>query len=133
MRGQPGVVGVALSPRRQIRLSVYTKRDRVSQFFTSVDYGLHHTLLQALHKLVQSKGSCGVDLSSGSGSCPRSRQFHQLLQGMVQSTATTLRTVSRLAREEATRDKEEVGLEGVKLRLESQLEEVAAEEVRVSQ
>lgn len=49
----------------------------------------------------------------------------------MQSTATTLRTVSRLARGEGTGCQEEVELEGVKLRLESQLEE-AAEEVEHS-
>lgn len=120
------VMGVALSPGQQIRLSVYTKRDRVCPSFTlySTPY---YIFLQTLRKLLQSKASDGAGIVSAGGSCPRPSEFRQLLQDMVQGTATTLRTVSRLARGEGTTG-EEVELEGVKLRLESQLEE-AAEEV----
>lgn len=117
-------MGMPLSPERQIRLSVYTKRDRVSPSFP-VYYIPYYTFLQTLRKLLQSKASDGAGLVSAGGSCPRPSEFRQLLQGMMQSTATTLRTVSCLAREEGTSGLE---LEGVKLKLESQLEE-AAEEV----
>ena len=92
---------------------------------------------QALRKLLQSKSGL---VSSSSHSVTRGNEFSQLLQKMVQSTATTIRTVSRLARERGGEEQgggrglerggEQGGgggLEGVKLRLESQLAEAEDE------
>ena len=78
--------------------------------------------LQALRKLLQYKasGDAGI-VAPGSRSVSRGNEFSHLLQKMVQSTATSMRTVSRLAREGAGGGEDE--LDGVRVRLESQLTE----------
>lgn len=78
---------------------------------------------QALRKMLQSDGP--VAAATGTHSVARGNTFSQLLQDMVQSTVASIRTVSRLAEMETGGGE----LDGVRMRLESQLEE--AEEVDV--
>jgi hypothetical protein len=83
------------SPRQQIRLSVYSKTER------------------ALQRLLQSSSV----VKQGVAPEGKSGQFSEMLQRLVQTTVSSIRTVSRCP------EARELGLEAVKVKLESQLEE----------
>ncbi|CAI8017245.1 hypothetical protein GBAR_LOCUS10502 [Geodia barretti] len=88
------------SPRQQIRLSVYSKTER------------------ALQRLLQSSSV----VKQGAAHGAKTGQFPEMLQRLVQTTVSSIRTVSRCPE---TRDP---GLDGVKVKLESQLECVEEED-----